>query len=169
MARREADRAAREPLWWRDAVIYQLHPKSFMDSNDDGIGDFAGLIARLDHVAGLGVDAIWLLPFYPSPLKDDGYDISDYTGVHPDYGRLSDVRRLVDAAHARGLKVITELVINHTSSEHPWFQRARRAPPGSRAREMYVWSDTDKRYAGTRVIFCDTEASNWCWDPVAKA
>ncbi|WP_368413908.1 maltose alpha-D-glucosyltransferase [Falsiroseomonas sp.] len=169
MARREADRTAREPLWWRDAVIYQLHPKSFMDSNDDGIGDFAGLIARLDHVAGLGVDAIWLLPFYPSPLRDDGYDIADYTGVHPDYGRLSDVRRFVDAAHARGLKVITELVINHTSAEHPWFQRARRAPPGSRAREMYVWSDDDKRYAGTRVIFCDTEASNWCWDPVAKA
>ena len=169
MARRGGDQAAREKLWWRDAVIYQLHPKSFMDSNDDGIGDFAGLLARLDHVAGLGVDAIWLLPFYPSPLKDDGYDIADYTGVHPDYGRLSDVRRFVDAAHARGLKVITELVINHTSSDHPWFQRARRAPPGSPAREMYVWSDDDKRYAGTRVIFCDTEASNWSWDPVAKA
>ena len=163
------DAAARAPLWWRDAVIYQLHPKSFMDGNDDGIGDFAGLIARLDHVAGLGVDAIWLLPFYPSPLKDDGYDIADYTGVHPDYGKLSDVRRFIEAAHARGLKVITELVINHTSSDHPWFQRARRAPPGSAAREMYVWSDDDRRYAGTRVIFCDTEASNWSWDPVAKA
>ena len=160
---------AREPLWWRDAVIYQLHPKSFMDANDDGIGDFAGLAARLDHIAGLGVDAIWLLPFYPSPLKDDGYDISDYTGVHADYGKLSDVRRFLDAAHARGLKVVTELVINHTSSEHPWFQRARRAPPGSPARDMYVWSDDDKRYAGTRVIFCDTEAANWTWDPVAKA
>jgi maltose alpha-D-glucosyltransferase/alpha-amylase len=172
MARRDRQgRAglAREPLWWRDAVIYQLHPKSFMDANDDGIGDFAGLTARLDHIAGLGVDAIWLLPFYPSPLKDDGYDISDYTGVHPDYGKLSDVRRFLDAAHARGLKVITELVINHTSSEHPWFQRARRAPPGSPAREMYVWSDDDRRYAGTRVIFCDTEAANWSWDPVAKA
>jgi len=168
-ARRGRDEAAREPLWWRDAVVYQLHPKSFMDSNDDGIGDFAGLLARLDHVAGLGVDAIWLLPFYPSPLKDDGYDIADYTGVHPDYGRLSDFRRFVDAAHARGLKVITELVINHTSSEHPWFQRARRAAPGSPVRDMYVWSDDDKRHAGTRVIFCDTEASNWTWDPVAKA
>jgi maltose alpha-D-glucosyltransferase/alpha-amylase len=172
MARRGRQRdeaAAREPLWWRDAVIYQLHPKSFMDSNDDGIGDFAGLMARLDHVAGLGVDAIWLLPFYPSPLKDDGYDISDYTGVHPDYGTLGDFRRFLDAAHERGLKVITELVINHTSSEHPWFQRARRAPPGSPERDMYVWSDDDKRYGGTRIIFCDTEASNWTWDPVAKA
>ncbi len=172
MARRGRQRdeaAGREALWWRDAVIYQLHPKSFMDSNDDGIGDFAGLMARLDHVAGLGVDAIWLLPFYPSPLKDDGYDISDYTSVHPDYGKLGDFRRFLDAAHERGLKVITELVINHTSSEHPWFQRARRAPPGSPARDMYVWSDDDRRYDGTRIIFCDTEASNWTWDPVAKA
>jgi maltose alpha-D-glucosyltransferase/alpha-amylase len=132
--RRRGRDATREPLWWRDAVIYQLHPKSFMDANDDGIGDFAGLIARLDHVAGLGVDVIWLLPFYPSPLKDDGYDISDYTSVHPDYGRLSDFRRFVEEAHARGLKVITELVINHTSSDHPWFQRARHAPAGSRER-----------------------------------
>jgi maltose alpha-D-glucosyltransferase/alpha-amylase len=159
----------RDPLWWRDAVIYQLHVKSFMDSNDDGIGDFAGLMSRLDHVAGLGVDVIWLLPFYPSPLKDDGYDISDYTSVHPDYGTLSDLRRFIEAVHARGLKVITELVINHTSADHPWFQRARRAPPGSRERAMYVWSDDDKRYAGTRIIFCDTETSNWTWDPVAKA
>jgi maltose alpha-D-glucosyltransferase/alpha-amylase len=166
--RRRRD-TGREPLWWRDAVIYQLHPKSFMDSNDDGIGDFAGLLARLDHVAGLGVDAIWLLPFYPSPLKDDGYDISDYTSVHPDYGTLSDLRRLIRAAHDRGLKVITELVINHTSADHPWFQRARQAPAGSRDRAMYVWSNDDKRYAGTRIIFLDTEASNWTWDPVAKA
>ena len=164
--RRDGDR---EPLWWRDAVIYQLHPKSFMDSNDDGIGDFSGLIARLDHVAGLGVDAVWLLPFYPSPLKDDGYDISDYTAVHPEYGRLLDFRRFVQEAHARGLKVITELVINHTSSDHPWFQRARHAPAGSRERDWYVWSDDDRRYAGTRIIFCDTETSNWTWDPVAKA
>ncbi|WP_372619418.1 maltose alpha-D-glucosyltransferase [Falsiroseomonas sp.] len=173
MAKEERGRrrgaAALEPLWWRDAVIYQLHPKSFMDSNDDGIGDFPGLIARLDHIAGLGVDVIWLLPFYPSPLKDDGYDISDYTGVNPDYGKLSDFRRFVQEAHARGLKVITELVINHTSSDHPWFQRARHAPPGSRERDWYVWSDDDKRYAGTRIIFCDTETSNWTWDPVAKA
>uniref|UniRef100_UPI0022EB0F54 maltose alpha-D-glucosyltransferase n=1 Tax=Falsiroseomonas oryzae TaxID=2766473 RepID=UPI0022EB0F54 len=166
--RRERD-SGREPFWWRDAVIYQLHPKSFMDANDDGIGDFAGLVARLDHVAGLGVDAIWLLPFYPSPLKDDGYDISDYTGVNPDYGKLVDFRRFVEAAHERGLKVITELVVNHTSSDHPWFQRARHAPPGSRERNWYVWSDDDKRYAGTRIIFCDTETSNWTWDPVAKA
>jgi maltose alpha-D-glucosyltransferase/alpha-amylase len=167
--RRRGSEAGREPLWWRDAVVYQLHPKSFMDANDDGIGDFPGLIAKLDHVAGLGVDAIWLLPFYPSPLKDDGYDISDYTGVNPDYGRLGDFRRFVAEAHARGLKVITELVVNHTSSDHPWFQAARRAPPGSRERDMYVWSDDDKKYAGTRIIFCDTETSNWTWDPVAKA
>ncbi|PWS34835.1 maltose alpha-D-glucosyltransferase [Falsiroseomonas bella] len=167
--RRRGGGSPREAFWWRDAVIYQLHLKSFMDSNDDGIGDFAGLMARLDHVAGLGVDAIWLLPFYPSPLKDDGYDISDYTSVNPDYGRLGDFRRFVDEAHARGLKVITELVINHTSSDHPWFQRARNAPPGSRERDWYVWSDDDKRYSGTRIIFCDTETSNWTWDPVAKA
>jgi len=169
MAGRRRPDIGREPLWWRDAVIYQLHPKSFMDANDDGIGDFPGLLARLDYVAGLGVDAIWLLPFYPSPLKDDGYDISDYTDVNPEYGTIADLRRFIDAAHARGLKVITELVINHTSSDHPWFQRARQAPAGSAERNWYVWSDDDKRYAGTRIIFCDTEASNWTWDPVAKA
>ncbi|WP_209318277.1 maltose alpha-D-glucosyltransferase [Falsiroseomonas selenitidurans] len=159
----------REALWWRDAVIYQLHPKSFMDGNDDGIGDFAGLIARLDHVAGLGADAIWLLPFYPSPRRDDGYDISAYTDVHPDYGIMADFRRLVRESHARGLKVITELVINHTSDEHPWFQRARNAPKGSWQREFYVWSDDPKRYDGTRIIFLDTEKSNWAWDPVAQS
>jgi maltose alpha-D-glucosyltransferase/alpha-amylase len=168
-AGRDGKDTVRDPLWWRDAVVYQLHPKSFMDGNDDGIGDFAGLISKLDHVAGLGVDAIWLLPFYPSPRKDDGYDISDYTDVHPDYGTLADFRRFVAQAHARGLKVITELVINHTSSDHPWFQRARRAPPGSWQRDFYVWSDDDKKYSGTRIIFLDTEASNWTWDPVAKA
>ncbi|MGG5809987.1 maltose alpha-D-glucosyltransferase [Falsiroseomonas sp. CW058] len=168
-AGRGQDDAGREPLWWRDAVIYQLHPKSFMDGNDDGIGDFAGLVSKLDHIAGLGVDVIWLLPFYPSPRRDDGYDIADYTDVHPDYGRLGDFRRFVAAAHARGLKVITELVINHTSADHPWFQAARRAPPGSRERSVYVWSDDDRRYDGTRIIFCDTETSNWTWDPVAKA
>ncbi len=167
--RRRGEGAGREPLWWRDAVIYQLHPKSFMDSNDDGIGDFPGLISKLDYIASLGVDVLWLLPFYPSPLRDDGYDISDYTGVNPDYGKLSDFRRFVAEAHARGLKVVTELVVNHTSSDHPWFQEARRAPPGSRARDMYVWSDDDRKYAGTRIIFCDTETSNWTWDPVAKA
>jgi maltose alpha-D-glucosyltransferase/alpha-amylase len=169
MAAGREGKLVRDPLWWRDAVIYQLHPKSFMDGNDDGIGDFAGLISKLDHVAGLGVDAIWLLPFYPSPRKDDGYDISDYTDVHPDYGTLADFRRFVAQAHARGLKVITELVINHTSSDHPWFQRAREAPPGSWQRDFYVWSDDDKKYSDTRIIFLDTETSNWTWDPVAKA
>lgn len=156
-------------LWYKDAVIYQLHVKSFFDSNDDGVGDLPGLIAKLDYIANLGVDTIWLLPFYPSPRRDDGYDIADYRGVHPDYGTVSDVRRLIRAAHARGLRIITELVVNHTSDQHPWFQRARTARPGSAARNFYVWSDSDKTYAGTRVIFCDTETSNWTWDPVANA
>lgn len=158
-----------EPGWYKDAVIYQLHVKSFQDSNDDGVGDFPGLIWRLDYIAELGVDTVWLLPFYPSPRLDDGYDIADYRSVHPDYGTLADVRRFIRAAHARGLKVITELVVNHTSDQHPWFQRARRARPGSAARDFYVWSDNDQAYAGTRIIFCDTEKSNWTWDPVAGA
>jgi len=158
-----------DPQWYRDAVIYQLHVKSFFDSNDDGVGDFAGLLQKLDYVADLGVDTLWLLPFYPSPRKDDGYDISDYRGVHPDYGTLHDARRFVREAHARGLKVVTELVINHTSDQHPWFQRARTAKPGSSHRNYYVWSDTDQRYQGTRIIFLDTEKSNWTWDPVAGA
>jgi maltose alpha-D-glucosyltransferase/alpha-amylase len=164
-----APRLPPDPLWYKDAVIYQLHVKSFFDSTDDGVGDFAGLIARLDHIVSLGVTAIWLLPFYPSPRRDDGYDIADYRGVHPDYGRMADVRRFIDEAHARGLRVITELVINHTSDQHPWFQRARAAKPGSAWRRFYVWSDTDHRYEGTRIIFCDTESSNWTWDPVAGA
>src|ERR1700691_7749 len=164
-----AEVAVRDPLWFKDAVIYQLHLKSFFDANNDGIGDFPGLIAKLDYVAELGVNTIWLLPFYPSPRRDDGYDISDYRGVHPDYGSLSDVRSFIAEAHARGLRVITELVINHTSDQHPWFQRARRAKAGSSARNFYVWSDTDQRYAGTRIIFIDTEKSNWTWDPVANA
>jgi maltose alpha-D-glucosyltransferase / alpha-amylase len=158
-----------DPLWYKDAVIYQLHLKSFFDSDNDGVGDFRGLLEKLDYIAELGVTAIWLLPFYPSPRRDDGYDIADYRGVHPDYGTLSDVRRLVHAAHERGLRVITELVVNHTSDQHPWFQRARHARPGSAARNFYVWSDTDHAYAGTRVIFVDTEKSNWTWDPVAGA
>ena len=158
-----------DPLWFKDAVIYQLHLKSFFDSNNDGVGDFQGLIEKLDYVAELGVTAIWMLPFYPSPRRDDGYDIADYTSVHADYGNVDDVRRLVEAAHARGLKVITELVINHTSDQHPWFQAARRAPPGSPERDFYVWSDTDSKYAGTRIIFLDTESSNWTFDPVANA
>jgi maltose alpha-D-glucosyltransferase/alpha-amylase len=158
-----------DPLWYKDAVIYQIHVKSFFDADDDGIGDFAGLIAKLDYIAALGATAIWLLPFYPSPRLDDGYDISDYRTVHPDYGRIGDVRRLVQEAHARGIRVIIELVINHTSDQHPWFQRARRAKPRSVARDYYVWSDTDQKYLGTRIIFVDSERSNWTWDPVASA
>ncbi|MDW3683440.1 putative maltokinase [Cupriavidus sp. CV2] len=158
-----------DPLWYKDAVIYQLHIKSFYDANGDGVGDFAGLSAKLDYLVNLGVDTVWLLPFYPSPRRDDGYDIADYRNVHPDYGTMSEARRFVAAAHARSLRVITELVINHTSDQHPWFQRARRAKPGSAARNYYVWSDSDQTYAGTRIIFCDTEKSNWSWDPVAGA
>jgi len=160
---------AADPLWYKDAVIYQLHVKSFFDANNDGVGDFSGLIAKLDYIAGLGVTAIWLLPFYPSPRRDDGYDIAQYKGVHADYGSMADVRRFVQEAHRRGLRVITELVINHTSDQHPWFQRARQAKPGSAARNFYVWSDNDQAYAGTRIIFLDTEKSNWTWDPVANA
>ncbi|CAG9171299.1 maltose alpha-D-glucosyltransferase [Cupriavidus pampae] len=158
-----------DPLWYKDAVIYQLHIKSFFDANGDGVGDFAGLHAKLDYLVNLGVDTIWLLPFYPSPRRDDGYDIADYRGVHPDYGTLAEAKRFVTAAHARGLRVITELVINHTSDQHPWFQRARKAKPGSAARNYYVWSDNDQSYAGTRIIFCDTEKSNWSWDAEAGA
>ncbi|HEY1637230.1 MAG TPA: maltose alpha-D-glucosyltransferase [Rhizomicrobium sp.] len=157
------------PLWFKDAVIYQVHIKSFADSNGDGIGDFPGLIEKLDYIAELGVTAIWLLPFYPSPRRDDGYDISEYREVHPDYGTLADVRRFIDEAHARGIRVITELVINHTSDQHPWFQRARRAKPDSNYRNYYVWSDDDTKYAGTRIVFCDTEKSNWTWDDEARA
>ncbi len=158
-----------DPLWYKDAVIYQLHLKSFFDADNDGIGDFNGLIDKLDYIAELGVTAIWMLPFYPSPRRDDGYDIADYRGVHPDYGTLADVRRFIEAAHARNIRVIAELVINHTSDQHPWFQRARLAPPGSPEREFYVWSDDDDKYAGTRVIFLDTEKSNWTWDDQAQA
>ena len=155
--------------WYLDAIIYQLHVKAFADSNNDGIGDLGGLIAQLDYIRQLGATAIWLLPFYPSPLRDDGYDIADYTTVNPSYGTMEDFRRLVEAAHERDLRVITELVINHTSDTHPWFQRARRAPAGSPERDFYVWSDTEDRYQGTRIIFIDSETSNWTWDPVAKA
>ena len=158
-----------DALWYKDAIIYQLHVKSFFDSNDDGIGDFPGLISKLDYIAKLGVNTLWLLPFYPSPRLDDGYDISDYRAVHPEYGTLHDFKRFLDAAHRRGLRVIIELVINHTSDQHRWFQRARHAKPGSALRDYYVWSDTDKKYDGTRVIFIDTERSNWTWDPEAKA
>ncbi|HEY3569345.1 MAG TPA: maltose alpha-D-glucosyltransferase [Thermoanaerobaculia bacterium] len=158
-----------DPLWYKDAIIYEVHVRAFFDSDGDGRGDFQGLTARLDYLRDLGVTAIWLLPFYPSPWRDDGYDISDYTSVHPAYGSLEDFQLCLDEAHKRGLKVITELVINHTSDQHPWFQRARLAPPGSPERDFYVWSDTDKKYAGTRIIFTDTETSNWTKDPVANA
>ncbi|HXW10426.1 MAG TPA: maltose alpha-D-glucosyltransferase [Steroidobacteraceae bacterium] len=156
-----------DPLWYKDAVIYQLHVKAFYDANGDGIGDFAGLEQKLDYIQELGVNTLWLLPFYPSPQRDDGYDIADYRDVHPDYGTLDDFRRFIGAAHRRGLRVITELVINHTSDQHPWFQAARRAPKGSPERDFYVWSDDETKFAGTRIIFTDTEASNWAWDPVA--
>ena len=156
-------------LWFKNAVIYQLHVRSFQDSNGDGIGDFRGLISRLDHFSDLGVTAIWLLPFYVSPLRDDGYDIEDYCRVNPMYGDVADVREFLELAHARGLKVITELVLNHTSDQHPWFQRARRAAAGSPERDYYVWSDTPERYQQARIIFQDFEPSNWTWDPVAEA
>jgi maltose alpha-D-glucosyltransferase / alpha-amylase len=169
MAKRKPDAQPKDPLWYKDAVIYQVHVKSFFDSNNDGVGDFPGLISRLDYLAEIGVSCLWLLPFYPSPRRDDGYDIAEYRDVHPEYGKLADVRRFIEAAHARGIRVITELVINHTSDQHPWFQRARRSKKGSAARNFYVWSDTDKAYAGTRIIFLDTEKSNWTWDEEAQA
>jgi maltose alpha-D-glucosyltransferase / alpha-amylase len=155
-------------LWYKDAVFYELHVKAFQDSNGDGIGDFRGLLERLDYVQDLGVDAIWLLPYYPSPLRDDGYDIADYYGIHPSYGNLQDFERFIEEAHRRGLKVISDLVLNHTSDQHRWFQRARRAPKGSPERNYYVWSDSDELYADARIIFTDTEPSNWTWDPVAE-
>jgi maltose alpha-D-glucosyltransferase/alpha-amylase len=158
-----------DPLWYKDALIYELHVRAFFDSNSDGIGDFPGLIQKLDYLQDLGVTCLWLLPFYPSPLKDDGYDIADYLNVHPMYGTLDDFRALLGAAHDRGLQVMIELVMNHTSDQHPWFQRARQAPKGSAEREYYVWSDTDQKYSDARIIFTDTEKSNWTWDPVAQA
>ena len=158
-----------DPEWYKDALIYELHVRAFSDANGDGIGDFAGLLEKLDYLVDLGVTALWLLPFYPSPLRDGGYDISDYYGVHASYGSLGDFKRFLEAAHARGLRVITELVINHTSSEHAWFQKARTSAPGSPAREFYVWSERADKYADARVIFQDFEVSNWTWDPIAQA
>ncbi len=158
----------RDPLWYKDAIIYQTHVKAFLDSNDDGIGDFRGLTQKLGYVRDLGVDTIWLLPFYPSPMRDDGYDIADYRSIDSRYGSRRDFRRFVREAHRMGLRVITELVINHTSDQHPWFQAARHAPKGSRKRDYYVWSDDDRRFSETRIIFTDTESSNWTWDPVAQ-
>ncbi|HZO20974.1 MAG TPA: maltose alpha-D-glucosyltransferase [Steroidobacteraceae bacterium] len=167
-AQPELPQPAGDPLWYKDAVIYEVHVRAFFDSNDDGVGDFGGLTRKLDYIQDLGVNTIWLLPFYPSPGKDDGYDISDYHNIHAHYGTRGDFRMFVQEAHRRGLRVITELVINHTSDAHPWFQAARRAPAGSPKRDYYVWSDSPDRYAGTRVIFRDTETSNWALDPLAK-
>jgi maltose alpha-D-glucosyltransferase/alpha-amylase len=158
-----------DPLWYKDAIIYELHVKAFADSNNDGIGDFAGLIQKLDYLRDLGVTCLWLLPFFPSPLKDDGYDISDYLSVHPGYGTIEDFKDFLAAAHDRSLQVLIELVVNHTSDQHPWFQAARTAPPGSAERDFYVWSDTPERYKDARIIFTDTEKSNWTWDSVAQA
>lgn len=158
-----------DPLWYKDAIIYELHIRAFFDSDNDGIGDFRGLTEKLDYLKDLGVTVIWLLPFYPSPLKDDGYDIADYNSIHPSYGSMQDFRVFMREASLRGLRVITELVINHTSDQHPWFQKARRAEPGNRWRNYYVWSDTSDKYNDARVIFQDSEPSNWSWDPVAKS
>src|SRR6202161_3119760 len=155
--------------WYKEAIIYEVHVRAFFDSVTDGIGDFGGITQKLDYLEDLGVTAIWLLPFYPSPLKDDGYDISDYTNVHPSYGTLREFQRFLREAHRRGLRVITELVLNHTSDQHIWFQRSRRADPGSRWRNFYVWSDSPEKYQDARIIFKDFETSNWTWDPVAKA
>jgi maltose alpha-D-glucosyltransferase/alpha-amylase len=161
--------SASDPLWYKDAVIYELHVRAFADSNNDGIGDFQGLISRLDYLQDLGVTCLWILPFMPSPLRDDGYDIANYTDVNPSYGTLADFKQFLDAAHKRNIQVMIELVINHTSDQHPWFKAARLAPAGSPERDMYVWSDTDQKYQGVRIIFTDTEKSNWTWDDQAKA
>ncbi len=157
-----------DALWYKDAIIYQLHIKSYRDSNSDGFGDFRGLIEKLDYIHQLGANTIWLLPFYPSPLKDDGYDIASYEEINSTYGTVEDFRAFLDAAHARGIRVVTELVINHTSDQHPWFQRARRAPKGAPERNWYVWSDDPNKFSETRIIFTDTEKSNWSWDPEAQ-
>ena len=161
--------SAIDPFWYKDAIIYEIHVRAFQDSNGDGIGDFPGLMSRLDYLQDLGVTCLWLLPFFPSPLRDDGYDIANYVDVNPSYGTLDDFKQFIDAAHLRGMQVMIELVINHTSDQHPWFQAARLAPPGSPERDMYVWSETDRKYEGVRIIFTDTEKSNWTWDDTAKA
>jgi len=155
-------------LWYKDAIIYQVHVRTFHDSNGDGIGDFLGLEQKLDYLQELGISAIWLMPFFPSPLRDDGYDIADYDSVHPSYGTLEDFRKVLDSAHRRGIRVIIEMVLNHTSDQHPWFQEARSSQDNPR-RDWYVWSDTDTRYKDTRIIFLDTEKSNWAWDPTSKS
>ncbi len=157
----------KEDLWYKNAVFYELYPRAFYDANGDGYGDLRGVIHKLDYLKELGVDCIWLLPIYPSPLRDDGYDISDYTAIHPHFGKLEDFKALVQETHKRGLRIITDLVLNHTSDQHPWFQAAR-ADPSSPYRDYYVWSDDERKYAGTRIIFVDSQKSNWTWDPVAK-
>jgi maltose alpha-D-glucosyltransferase / alpha-amylase len=157
-----------DPLWYKDAIVYEAHVRTFCDSNDDGIGDFRGFTSKLDYLESLGVTVIWLLPFYPSPLKDDGYDIADYTSVNPAYGTLDDFKLFLSEAHRRGMRVLTELVVNHTSDQHPWFQESRSSHDNPR-RDWYVWSDTDQRYQGVRIIFTDTEMSNWSWDPISKS
>jgi maltose alpha-D-glucosyltransferase / alpha-amylase len=157
-----------DPLWYKDAIIYEVHVRAFHDSAGNGVGDFRGLTRKLGYLEDLGITVIWLLPFYPSPLKDDGYDISNYTDIHSHYGKLDDFKEFLQEAHRRGIRVITELVLNHTSDQHPWFQRARRSPPGSPERDFYVWSDTQAKYQGARIIFKDFEPSNWSWDAVAK-
>jgi len=164
----EVDVMSDDP-WYKDAVIYELHVRSFFDSNQDGVGDFPGLLERLPYLEKLGVTALWLLPFYPSPLRDDGYDIADYFDIHPGYGTLEDFRRFLAEAHARGIRVITELVLNHTSDQCAWFRRARSAAPGTVEREFYVWSDDPTRYGEARVIFQDFESSNWSWDAEARS
>jgi maltose alpha-D-glucosyltransferase / alpha-amylase len=156
-----------DPLWFKSAIIYELHIRAFFDSTGDGKGDINGLISKLPYLQDLGVNCLWLLPMYPSPLRDDGYDIADFYAIHPDYGTIEDFQHLVDAAHARGIRILTELVVNHTSDQHPWFQEARSSPESPK-RSWYVWSDTDQKYQGARIIFTDTERSNWTWDPVAK-
>jgi len=158
----------KDALWYKDAIIYQVHVRTFQDSNGDGIGDFQGLEQKLDYLQELGVNTIWLMPFFPSPLRDDGYDIADYRAVHSSYGTLEDFRKVLDSAHQRGLRLIIELVLNHTSDQHPWFQEARSSQNNPR-RDWYVWSDTEARYKGARIIFLDTETSNWAWDPISKS
>ena len=165
---KKSHKILREPLWYKDAVIYELHIKAFMDKNNDGIGDFEGLFDKLDYLENLGVTTIWLLPFYPSPFKDDGYDIADYSTINSQYGDVNDFKRFLREAHKRNLKVIIELVMNHTSDQHEWFQKARHAPKGSPERDFYVWTDDPNKYKDARIIFTDYESSNWTWDPVAE-
>jgi maltose alpha-D-glucosyltransferase/alpha-amylase len=153
--------------WYKEAIFYEVHVKAFFDADGNGVGDFSGLTASLDYLKDLGVDVLWILPMYPSPLRDDGYDIADFTGIHPDYGDVDTFQKFLDGAHARGLRVIADLVMNHTSDQHPWFQASRTDPAGPYG-DYYVWSDTDQRYKDARIIFLDTEKSNWAWDPVRK-